>query len=206
MSKPDMLQLGMLISGRGSNLQALIDACATPGFPARIALVLSNKADAYGLERAKIAGLATGVISHKDYASRDDFDAAMTTALRSAAVDLVCLAGFMRILSAAFVQNWHGKLINIHPSLLPSFKGLDTHDRALAAGCKVHGCTVHFVEPELDTGPIISQAAVPVLDNDTADTLAARVLTAEHLLYPQAVRLIAEGRTRIDGMRVRIAE
>jgi phosphoribosylglycinamide formyltransferase 1 len=206
MNKPDMLQLGVLISGRGSNLQALIDACATPGFPARIALVLSNKADAYGLERAKMAGFATGVISHKDYASRDDFDAAMTTALRSAAVDLVCLAGFMRILSAAFVQNWHGKLINIHPSLLPSFKGLDTHDRALAAGCKVHGCTVHFVEPELDTGPIISQAAVPVLDNDTADTLAARVLTAEHLLYPQAVRLIAEGRTRIDGMRVRIAE
>jgi phosphoribosylglycinamide formyltransferase 1 len=202
MSKPDMLQLGVLISGRGSNLQALIDACATADFPARIALVISNVADAYGLERAKAAGIATKVIAHRDFASRELFDASMTNALHEANVELVCLAGFMRILSVPFVQAWHGKLINIHPSLLPSFKGLHTHERAIQAGCKLHGCTVHFVEPALDDGPIILQAAVDVRDDDTADTLSARVLEQEHILYPQAVRLIAEGRTEIDGMRV----
>jgi phosphoribosylglycinamide formyltransferase 1 len=199
-----MLKIGVLISGRGSNLQALIDACAAADFPARIAVVISNKADAYGLERAAAAGLATAVISNRDYGAREDFDAAMTAALVSAGVQLVCLAGFMRILSASFVQAWDGKLINMHPSLLPSFKGLHTHERALEAGCKLHGCTVHFVEPALDEGPIILQAAVPVLDSDTPDTLAARVLEQEHLLYSHAVRLIAEGRTRIEGMRVMI--
>jgi phosphoribosylglycinamide formyltransferase 1 len=204
MSKPDMLQLGVLISSRGSNLQALIDACATPGFPARIALVISNVAEAYGLERARIAGIATKVISHRDYVTREDFDASMTEALQAAGVGLVCLAGFMRILSGAFVQVWHGKLINIHPSLLPSFKGLRTHERAIEAGCKLHGCTVHFVEPQLDEGPILLQAAVDVQDDDTPDTLSARVLEQEHVLYPQAVRLIAEGRTTIDAMRVKI--
>jgi phosphoribosylglycinamide formyltransferase 1 len=204
MSKPDMLHLGVLISGRGSNLQALIDACATPGFPARIALVISNIADAYGLERARAAGIATKIISHRDYANREDFDANMTEALQTAGVGLVCLAGFMRILSSAFVQAWHGKLINIHPSLLPSFKGLRTHERAIEAGCKLHGCTVHFVEPALDEGPILLQAAVDVQDDDTPDTLSARVLEQEHKLYPQAVRLIAEGRTTIEGMRVKI--
>jgi phosphoribosylglycinamide formyltransferase 1 len=203
MSKPDMLRLGVLISGRGSNLQALIEACAATDFPARIALVISNKADAYGLERAKAAGLASQVISHRDFTTREDFDAHMTSALRAANVELVCLAGFMRILSAGFVQAWDGKLINIHPSLLPSFKGLHTHERAIEAGCKLHGCTVHFVEPELDEGPIILQAAVDVLDDDTAETLGTRVLEQEHLLYPRAVRLIAEGCTEIDGMRVR---
>jgi phosphoribosylglycinamide formyltransferase 1 len=206
MSKPDMLQLGVLISSRGSNLQALIDACATPGFPARIALVISNVAEAYGLERARIAGIATKVISHRDYVTREDFDASMTEALQAAGVGLVCLAGFMRILSGAFVQVWHGKLINIHPSLLPSFKGLRTHERAIEAGCKLHGCTVHFVEPALDEGPILLQAAVDVRDDDTPDTLSARVLEQEHKLYPQAVRLIAEGRTTIDAMRVHISK
>jgi phosphoribosylglycinamide formyltransferase 1 len=204
MSKPDMLHLGVLISGRGSNLQALIDACASPGFPARIALVISNVPDAYGLERARAAGIATKIISHRDYATREDFDASMTEALQAAGVGLVCLAGFMRILSSAFVRAWHGKLINIHPSLLPSFKGLHTHERAIEAGCKLHGCTVHFVEPALDEGPILLQAAVDVQDDDTADTLSARVLEQEHKLYPQAVRLIAEGRTTIEGMRVKI--
>jgi phosphoribosylglycinamide formyltransferase 1 len=198
-----MFKLGVLISGRGSNLQALIDACAQPDFPARISLVISNKGDAYGLERARAAGISTDIISHRDYESRAAFDAEMTDKLHAAGVQLVCLAGFMRILSAEFVQHWHGKLINIHPSLLPSFKGLHTHARAIEAGCKLHGCTVHFVEPELDEGPIILQAAVPVLDEDTQDTLAARVLEQEHMLYPQAVRLIAEGRTQIDGMRVK---
>jgi phosphoribosylglycinamide formyltransferase 1 len=205
MSKPDMLRLGVLISGRGSNLQALIDACAAPDFPAQIVMVISNKADAYGLERAKAAGLATQVISHRDFASRDDFDAHMTEALRAANVGLVCLAGFMRILSASFVQSWKGKLINIHPSLLPSFKGLHTHERALEAGCKLHGCTVHFVEPELDEGPILLQAAVEVRDDDTAETLGTRVLQQEHRLLPHAVRLIAEGRTRINGKKVFIS-
>ncbi len=200
-----MLKLGVLISGRGSNLQALMDACASADYPARIALVLSNTADAFGLERARAAGLATDVISHWNYSSRETFDGAMTAALHAAGVDLVCLAGFMRILSPSFVTDWHGKLINIHPSLLPSFKGLHTHARAIEAGCKLHGCTVHFVEPELDEGPIIAQAAVPVYDGDTEDVLAARVLDAEHRLYPEAVRLIAEGRTRIEGMRVRIS-
>jgi phosphoribosylglycinamide formyltransferase 1 len=199
-----MLDVGVLISGRGSNLQALIDACAAADFPARIALVISNTADAYGLARATAAGIATCVISHRDYDSREDFDAAMTAALQAAGVQLVCLAGFMRILSASFVQQWEDKLINIHPSLLPSFKGLHTHARALEAGCKLHGCTVHFVEPALDEGPILLQAAVTVQDDDTPDTLAARVLEQEHKLYPQAVRLIAEGRTRIEGMRVHI--
>jgi phosphoribosylglycinamide formyltransferase 1 len=204
MSKPDMLQVGVLISGRGSNLQALIDACAAADFPARIALVISNVADAYGLERAQAAGIATKVISHRDFASRELFDASITRALQGTNVDLVCLAGFMRILSAPFVQFWHGKLINIHPSMLPSFKGLHTHERAIEAGCKLHGCTVHFVEPALDNGPILLQAAVEVHDDDTPETLSARVLEQEHRLYPQAVRLIAEGRTDIIGMRVRI--
>jgi phosphoribosylglycinamide formyltransferase 1 len=202
MSRSDLLNLGVLISGRGSNLQALIDACATPSFPARIALVISNAPDAYGLERARAAGIATKIISHKDYASREDFDESMTLALRNADIGLVCLAGFMRILSGAFVQAWRGKLINIHPSLLPSFKGLHTHERAIAAGCKLHGCTVHFVEPELDEGPILLQAAVAVLDDDTPETLSARVLEQEHKLYPQAVRLIAEDRVAVHGMRV----
>jgi phosphoribosylglycinamide formyltransferase-1 len=197
------LKLGVLISGRGSNLQALIDACAQPGFPAEIALVLSNKADAYGLERAAKAVIATAVVSHRDYpGDKPAFEAAMDAALRAAGVELVCLAGFMRILSPWFVERWQDRLINIHPSLLPSFKGLDTHERAIAAGVRVHGCTVHYVRPAMDEGPIIVQAAVPVLATDDPHALADRVLAQEHRIYPLAVRLIAEGRTRVDGERV----
>lgn len=199
------LKLGVLISGRGSNLQALIDACAAPGFPAEIALVLSNKADAFGLERASKAGIATAVVDHRDHpGDKPAFEAAMDATLRQAGVELVCLAGFMRLLSPWFVGRWQDSLINIHPSLLPSFKGLHTHERALAAGVRFHGCTVHYVRPEMDDGPIIAQAAVPVLPGDDADRLAGRVLEAEHLLYPHAVRLIAEGRARVDGDVVRI--
>ncbi|BAI71947.1 phosphoribosylglycinamide formyltransferase [Azospirillum sp. B510] len=199
------LKLGVLISGRGSNLQALIDACAAPDFPAEIALVLSNKADALGLERAARAGIATAVVGHRDYpGDKPAFEAAMDARLREADVELVCLAGFMRLLSPWFVGEWHNALINIHPSLLPSFKGLETHERALAAGVRFHGCTVHYVRPEMDEGPIIAQAAVPILPGDDAHSLADRVLDSEHALYPHAVRLIAEGRARVDGDQVRI--
>lgn len=197
----DRLKIGVLISGRGSNLQALIDAAAAPDWPAEIALVLSNKADAAGLARAEAAGIPTCVIDHRAHAGREAFDAAMTVALEEAGVDLVCLAGFMRLLSPGFVQTWHDRLINIHPSLLPSFRGLHAHEQALAAGVRFTGCTVHFVRAEMDDGPIIVQAAVPVHQDDTAETLAARVLVAEHRCYPQAVRWIAEGRVRVEGQR-----
>lgn len=199
------LKLGVLISGRGSNLQALIDACAAPDFPAEIALVLSNKADAFGLERAAKAGIPTAVVSHRDHpGDKPGFEAAMDATLRQAGVELVCLAGFMRILSERFVEGWRDRLVNIHPSLLPSFKGLDTHARALATGVRFHGCTVHIVRPAMDDGPIIAQAAVPVLPDDDAHALAERVLEQEHRLYPHAIRLIAEGRARVEGERVRI--
>lgn len=199
------LKLGVLVSGRGSNLQALIDAAADPAFPAEIALVLSNKADAYGLERAAKAGIRTAVVSHRDYpGDKAAFEAAMDATLRQAGVELVCLAGFMRLLSPWFVDAWHDKLVNIHPSLLPSFKGLDTHQRALDAGVRVHGCTVHYVRSEMDVGPIIVQAAVPVLADDDSHTLADRVLAQEHRVYPLAVRLIAEGRVRVAEERVTI--
>jgi phosphoribosylglycinamide formyltransferase-1 len=200
------LKLGVLISGRGSNLQALIDATADPSFPAEIALVISNRTDAGGLARAGAAGIATKVIPHKEFASREAFDTALDTALRQADVGLVCLAGFMRLLTAGFSQGWHDRLINIHPSLLPSFKGLDSHAQALAAGVRFSGCTVHFVRPEMDAGPIILQAAVPVHDGDDEDALAARILEAEHKCYPLAVRLIAEGRISIVDEIVRVAD
>ncbi|AWK86907.1 phosphoribosylglycinamide formyltransferase [Azospirillum thermophilum] len=197
------LKLGVLISGRGSNLQALIDACAAADFPAEIVLVLSNKADAFGLERASSAGIPTAVVSHRDFpGDKPAFEAAMDGKLRDAGVELVCLAGFMRLLSPWFVGRWQDRLINIHPSLLPSFKGLDTHQRALDAGVRFHGCTVHVVRPAMDDGPIIAQAAVPVLPGDDADRLAERVLACEHALYPHAVRLLAEGRARVEGDRV----
>jgi phosphoribosylglycinamide formyltransferase-1 len=200
-----VLRLGCLISGRGSNLQALIDACAAPDFPAEIALVLSNKADAEGLARAKAADLATLVIDHKNYPDRTSFDAEMDRQLRAAGVELVCLAGFMRLLSDEFVGAWRDRMINIHPSLLPALKGLKTHERALEAGARFTGCTVHYVRPEMDEGPIIAQAVVPVLDEDDAESLGARVLDSEHQIYPLAVRLIAEGRLTVTGNRVRIA-
>jgi len=192
------LKVGVLISGRGTNLQALLDACADPAFPAGIALVISNVAGAAGLERADAAGVPTLVISHKDFPSRETFDARMDAALRAAGIELVCLAGFMRLLSDGFVTGWRGKMINIHPSLLPSFKGMHTHAQALAAGVEQHGCTVHYVTPALDDGPIIAQAAVPVLAGDTEETLAARVLEAEHRLYPEALKLVAQGKAGTD--------
>jgi phosphoribosylglycinamide formyltransferase-1 len=198
------LKVGVLISGRGSNLQALIDACADPAFPAEIVLVLSNKADAYGLERARQAGIPAAVVSHRDYADKPGFEAAMDDALNAAGVELVCLAGFMRLLTSGFVDRWHNRLINIHPSLLPSFKGLDTHARAIEAGVRFTGCTVHYVRPAMDEGPIILQAVVPILEGDDDHALADRVLIAEHRCYPAALKLIAEGRARVEGERVAI--
>ncbi|MBT5810122.1 MAG: phosphoribosylglycinamide formyltransferase [Rhodospirillaceae bacterium] len=197
----DRLRVGVLISGRGSNLQALLDACADPDFPAQIVCVVSNHADAYGLERAVAAGVPTAVVSHRDYPDRKTFDAAINESLGEFDVEFLCLAGFMRILDGQFVARWRDRLINIHPSLLPSFPGLDTHQRALDMGVKVVGCTVHFVRADVDTGPIIAQAAVPVLQDDDAGSLAARVLEKEHEIYPRALRLCAEGRVTIDGDR-----
>ena len=195
------LRVGVLISGRGSNLQALLDACADPGFPARIVCVLSNNADAFGLQRAAGAGVPTTVVSHKDYPNRKTFDAAVNDALGKFDVEFLCLAGFMRILDGQFVARWRDRMINIHPSLLPSFPGLDTHQRALDMGVKVAGCTVHFVRADADTGPIIAQAAVPLLPDDDAETLAARILVEEHDIYPRALRLCAEGRVSMKGDR-----
>lgn len=195
------LRVGVLISGRGSNLQALLDACADPDFPARIVCVLSNNADAFGLQRAADAGVPTTVVSHKDYPNRKTFDAAVNDALGKFDVEFLCLAGFMRILDGQFVARWRDRMINIHPSLLPSFPGLDTHQRALDMGVKVAGCTVHFVRADADTGPIIAQAAVPLLPDDDAETLAARILVEEHDIYPRALRLCAEGRVSIKGDR-----
>ncbi len=193
------LKVGVLISGRGSNLQALLDACADPAFPAEIVLVLSNVAGAAGLGRAEKAGVATRIIDHKPFPSREAFDAKLDEALRSAGVELICLAGFMRLLTDDFVEGWRGRMINIHPSLLPRFKGLRTHAQALAAGVREHGCTVHWVTPALDDGPTIAQATVPVLENDDEESLAARVLAAEHDLYPDALRLVAEGKVSLPG-------
>ena len=193
------LRAAILISGRGSNMQALIEDCAQAESPAEIALVISNKADAGGLAWARAAVIATEVVSHRAFADRAAFDAEIDAKLRAAGIQLVCLAGFMRILSGEFVAAWRDRMINIHPSLLPSFRGLDTHARALAAGVRLHGCTVHFVRPEMDTGPIILQAAVPVEATDTPDSLAARVLSAEHRIYPRALRWIAEGRVRVEN-------
>ncbi|TRO95606.1 phosphoribosylglycinamide formyltransferase [Glycocaulis profundi] len=192
MSGGRKVRTGVLISGRGSNLQALIDAAAAdPAFPAEIALVISNRPGAGGLERAAKAGIATATIDHKDYEGREVFDAALHDALTEAGIELVCLAGFMRILTPGFVARWEGRMLNIHPSLLPKYKGVDTHARALAAGDTVHGCSVHYVTAELDDGPVIAQAEVPVLKGDTPETLADRVLEAEHRLYPQAWRTAA---------------
>lgn len=201
----EKLKVGVLVSGRGSNLQALIDACADPAYPVEIVHVLSNVAGVYALERAEKAGIPTSVLSHRDFDGRAAFDTALDAHLRSVGVEFVCLAGFMRLLSEGFVAGWQDRMINIHPSLLPSFKGLHTHERALDMGVKVHGCTVHFVRPATDEGPIIVQAAVPVLSGDTPDTLGARVLEQEHLAYPLALRLVAEGRAKVVGNVVEIA-
>jgi len=196
------VKIGVLISGRGSNLQSLIDAAQDPAFPAEIALVISNIPGVEGLKRAERAGIPTRVIDHKTFAGKAPFEDALHAELSAAGIELVCLAGFMRLLTEGFVTRWHDKLINIHPSLLPAFKGLHTHERAIEAGARFGGCTVHFVRPAMDDGPIIVQAAVPILANDTPDALTARVLAEEHRIYPLAVKLIAEGRTRVEGMRV----
>lgn len=199
----ERLPVGILISGRGSNMAALLADAADPACPYRIACVLSNRADAPGLSAARAAGVPAEVVPHRAYASREAFEESLDGRLRSHGVRLVALAGFMRVLTPAFVAAWRGAMLNIHPSLLPAFPGLDTHARALAAGCKLHGCTVHFVAADVDAGPIVAQAAVTVEDDDTAATLAARVLTQEHRLYPAAVRALAQGRLRIEGSRVR---
>jgi phosphoribosylglycinamide formyltransferase-1 len=183
-------------------LQALIQAAAAPDYPAEIVLVISNVAQAQGLAQAQAAGIRAAVVPHSDYASRAAFDAAIDAHLREAGVELICLAGFMRILSEGFVRKWQGSMINIHPSLLPSFKGTEVHEQAIAAGVRISGCTVHYVIPELDSGPAIAQAAVPVHPNDTPENLSARVLEVEHRLYPLALRLIAEGRVQLYQGRV----
>lgn len=199
------LKVGVLISGRGSNMAALVEAARDPAFPAEVCCVIANRPDAKGLDFARENGISAVLIDHKAYASKTEFETAVTDALIAHGVDFVCLAGFMRIVSPAFIERWHNRLINIHPSLLPSYKGLHTHERALADGVKLAGCTVHFVRAEMDVGPIVAQAAVPVLNGDTADSLAARTLTAEHRLYPLALRLIAEGKATVKGEIVEIA-
>jgi len=192
----------ILISGRGSNMEAIVRAAQVGKWPARVAAIISNRADAAGLAFASANGIATAVVPSKDYPSRDAFDVALQAEIDRYAPDLVVLAGFMRILTESFVRHYEGRMLNIHPSLLPSFKGLHTHQQALDAGVKLHGATVHFVTAELDHGPIVAQAAVPVEEGDTEDTLAARVLAQEHLIYPQAVRDFIEGRLTISQGRV----
>ncbi len=193
------LPIVVLLSGSGSNLQAIIDAMHA-GLPVDIRAVISNKAEAYGLERARQAGIPAQVLSHRDYADRESYDAALAALIDGCGAQLVVLAGFMRILSDGFVRRYEGRMLNIHPSLLPRHRGLDTHARALAAGDGEHGATVHFVSPELDAGPIIIQARVPVEPGDTPESLAARVLQQEHRIYPQAIRWFAEGRLELkDG-------
>ncbi len=200
---PKKLKVGVLISGRGSNLQALIEACTEADFPAEIVLVISNVADAKGLERAAKANIATQVIPHRNYASREEFDAALDATLKKAGVEFICLAGFMRLLGQKFVRAWLGRIINIHPSLLPHFKGVRVHEQVLEAGVIVSGCTVHYVIPELDAGPTILMAEVPVQRGDTVETLSHRVLKQEHVIYPMALRMVAEGRVKlVDGEAV----
>jgi phosphoribosylglycinamide formyltransferase-1 len=195
---PARKRTAILISGRGSNMLSLIEAAQAEGYPAEIALVLSNKPDAGGLERAQGFGIATAVVDHRDYkGDREAFERAMDEILRVNQIELIALAGFMRIMTPWFVKRWEGRLVNIHPSLLPLFKGTHTHAQALAAGVAEHGCSVHFVVPELDAGPVIAQAKVPVLPGDDEDKLAQRVLVQEHLLYPAALAEVASGRATL---------
>jgi phosphoribosylglycinamide formyltransferase-1 len=195
-------RVAILVSGRGSNMTALIKAARAEDYPANIVLVISNKPEAPALECAGDHGIKTAIIDHRRFDGRDAFDEALDKCLVEHGIELVACAGFMRIMTEGFVETWRDRMINIHPSLLPSFKGLHTHERALEAGVRIHGCTVHFVRHDVDTGPIIAQAAVPVLESDTPETLAARVLEAEHILYPMALRLVASGAVRIEGERV----
>lgn len=203
MVKP--INLAVIISGRGSNLQSIIDACQDENFPARIELVISNEPGVYGIERAQAAGIATETIHHKLYPSRREFEDALSTTLQKHSIDLICLAGFMRVLTPDFVAKWEGKMLNIHPSLLPAYPGLHTHERVLAAGEKESGCTIHFVTPGLDEGPTLIQKRVPVMGNDTPDSLAARILEQEHVAYPEAIRLIALGKVTYGKEHVVIA-
>jgi phosphoribosylglycinamide formyltransferase-1 len=193
-------RVAVLISGRGSNMTALIEAAKAPDFPAAIVLVVSNLPDAEGLDRAKQDGIATAVVDHRTFgADREAFERALDAQLQAQRIDLVCLAGFMRLLTPWFVTRWSGRLLNIHPALLPEFKGLHTHRRALEAGAARHGATVHFVVPEMDSGPIVLQEAVPIVAGDTEHSLAARVLAVEHKIYPEALRLVAEGRVTLTA-------
>jgi phosphoribosylglycinamide formyltransferase-1 len=200
-----MKNVVILISGRGSNMEAIIAARDAGNLPVNIAAVISNRPEAMGLETAAKASIPVHFINHKAFAGRESFDAALAECIDDFSPDLVVLAGFMRILSEGFVRHYEGRLINIHPSLLPSFPGLHTHQRALEEGVRIHGCTVHFVTPTLDHGPVIIQAAVPVLDDDTEASLAARILVEEHKIYPQAVRWFAEGKLTLENGRVRLA-
>jgi phosphoribosylglycinamide formyltransferase-1 len=196
------LRTAVLISGRGSNMDALIEAARAPDYPAEIALVLSNRPDAPGLARAKALGLATAAVDHKIHAGREEFERSMQIVLETYRIDFLCLAGFMRLLTPWFISRWSGRMLNVHPALLPAYRGLHTHERALADGVKIHGCTVHFVVPQMDEGPIVAQAAVRVVDEDTAASLGARVLEQEHQIYPLALRLVASGAVRVEGNRV----
>ncbi len=203
---PPRKRTAILISGRGSNMMSLVEAAKDPSYPAEIVMVISNRPDAAGLAWARNQGIPTLPLDHKLYADREHFESQLHAALTVAKVEIVALAGFMRLMTAGFVDKWRDRMLNIHPSLLPSFKGLHTHERALVAGVRIAGCTVHLVRPEMDEGPILGQAAVAVLDGDTPDTLAARVLAAEHRLYPATLRLFAFGQARVDGGRVIYAE
>lgn len=206
MSAVRKLRLGVLASGSGSNLQSIIDRCADGSIDAEIVLVLSNVPGAGALNRAEKAGIATALIDHRTFTERADFDRAVVATLQSAGVELVVLAGFMRIITAPFIAAFPERIINIHPALLPAFPGLHVQKKAIEGGARFSGCTVHFVDGGVDTGPIIIQAVVPILDDDDEASLSARILVQEHRIYPQAIQLIAEGRLRIEGRRVRIAD
>jgi phosphoribosylglycinamide formyltransferase-1 len=199
---PEGRRAAVLISGRGSNLQALIESCAKPGASAAVALVLSDRADAAGIARARATGIPVHVLERGRFGQREDFDHALSETLQGAGIEIVCLAGFMRILGPGFVERWRDRVLNVHPSLLPAFRGLDVHRRVLEAGVRFAGCTVHFLRADVDAGPIIVQGVVPVHQGDTEDTLAGRVLTAEHRCYPLALELVASGRARVEGERV----
>jgi len=196
------VKVGILISGRGSNMESIVRKAKADEIPAEVVVVISNKPEAPGIRKAEAFGIPVVVIDHKKFSSREDFERALVSELKSRGVELVCLAGFMRILSPTFIREFPGRIMNIHPSLLPAFPGLNVHNRVLESGAKFSGCTVHFVTEDVDAGPIIIQAVVPVLDDDTEETLAARVLVEEHKIYPEAIRLFAEGRLEVRGKRV----
>ncbi|WP_286831269.1 MULTISPECIES: phosphoribosylglycinamide formyltransferase [Kordiimonas] len=196
------LRLGVMISGSGTNLQALIDACSAADYPATIEVVISNRPDVRGLERAEQAGIKAVTIDHKEFEDKETFEDALHECLADHKIDLVCLAGFMRLLTSTFVNRWRDRMINIHPSLLPSYKGLHTHARAIEDGVRFAGCTIHYVRPEMDNGPIIMQAAIPVAVDETEESLIAKTLSYEHKMYPAAVRMIAEGKVRVAGNKV----